>query len=196
MQGKAAAVPGLRHDQHVVKQLTNTTASWLREAPFTYAPVGGTRHLDDLDTPGFRPFSVSRPLRTSFEEAAEILMTWRLHERAGLRVAASHARVEPGAVVLMRLGVGPAALRIPCRVVYVVDEPDRVGFAYGTLPGHPEAGEELFVISRDDTGAATATITAFSRPATLLARAAGPAGRGFQHLMTRRYLRAADGESA
>jgi uncharacterized protein (UPF0548 family) len=31
---------------------------------------------------------------------------------------------------------------VPCRVVYVVDEPRRAGFAYGTLPGHPEIGGE------------------------------------------------------
>ena len=39
--------------------------------------------------------------------------------------------------------------RRPCRVVYVVDEPDRRGFAYGTLPGHPESGEELFLVRYD-----------------------------------------------
>jgi phosphatidylserine/phosphatidylglycerophosphate/cardiolipin synthase-like enzyme len=40
-----------------------------------------------------------------------------------------------------------------CRVVYVIDEPDgpiaRFGFAYGTLPGHAVAGEELFLATWD-----------------------------------------------
>ncbi|HEX9537858.1 MAG TPA: DUF1990 family protein [Streptosporangiaceae bacterium] len=36
----------------------------------------------------------------------------------------------------------------------------------------------------------TFTITAFSRPATLLARAAGPAGRIIQRRITGRYLQA------
>lgn len=167
----------------------------LSAAPFTYAPVGGTRLLEALYVPGFRSFTVTRPLTSSFDEAVERLMTWRVHEGVGLRVAASHRRVAPQAVVLLSLGLGAASLRIPCRVVYVVDEPDRVGFAYGTLPGHPEAGEELFVITRDRTRVAF-TVSAFSRPATLLARAAGPAGRGFQDVMTRRYLAAADHEGA
>lgn len=35
---------------------------------------------------------------------------------------------------MMRLGIGPLALGIPCRVIYVVDRPDTQGFAYGTLP--------------------------------------------------------------
>lgn len=34
----------------------------------------------------------------------------------------------------------------PCRVLYVVDEPDWKGFAYGT----PECGEESFIVSLDE----------------------------------------------
>jgi uncharacterized protein (UPF0548 family) len=29
-----------------------------------------------------------------------------------------------------------------------VDEPGRRGFAYGTLPGRPETGEEAFVVEK------------------------------------------------
>ncbi len=92
----------------------------------------------------------------------------------------------------MRLGVGPACVSIPCRVVAVVDEARRRGFSYGTLPGHPESGEEQFVLEQRDDGRIDFTITAFSRPATLLARLAGPAGRAGQRLMTQRYLDALD----
>ena len=91
----------------------------------------------------------------------------------------------------MRLGIGLPALGIPCRVVYVINEPDRVGFAYGTLPGHPECGEELFLLERDDAGRVTFTVSAFSKPATLLARAGGRLTRWAQDQMTNRYLRAA-----
>ena len=78
-------------------------------------------------------------------------------------------------------------------VVCVVDEPGRRGFAYGTLPGHPERGEEALILQQHRGGAVTFTITAFSRPAGLLARAAGPAGRAIQHHITMRYLRALAG---
>lgn len=78
----------------------------------------------------------------------------------------------------------------PCRVVYVVDEPRGTGFAYGTLSGHPESGEEAFIITRAEEGTVTFTITAFSRAATVLAKAAGPVGRALQRQMTGRYLRA------
>ena len=112
----------------------------LRRAPLTYDCVGGTLtgQIDD----GYQSFTRLCHLpHASFTEAAERLMTWQVHERAGLRVAASAARAAKDEVVLMRLGIGRASLHIPCRVVYVIDEPERAGFAYGTLPGHPETGE-------------------------------------------------------
>lgn len=68
------------------------------------------------------------------------------------------------------MGVGPLALRIPCRVIYVIDEPERSGFAYGTLPGHPESGEELFLLQWHEDGQIAFTITAFSKGGSLPAR--------------------------
>jgi uncharacterized protein (UPF0548 family) len=58
----------------------------------------------------------------------------------------------------------------------VVDEPHRFGFAYGTLPGHPESGEEAFVIDDTDQGVVF-QIVAFSRPAAALARLGTPVSR-------------------
>ncbi len=92
----------------------------------------------------------------------------------------------------MHLGLGRASVRIPCRVAYVIDEPMQRGFAYGTLPGHPEAGEERFLLRQNSDGTVTIEITAFSRPASLLARVCGPLTRWVQQSMTTRYLRALD----
>ena len=97
-----------------------------------------------------------------------------------------------GTVVLMRWGPGALSVRIACRVVDVTDEPRRRGFAYGTLPGHPEAGEERFLVEQAEGGRILFTITAYSRPATTLARLGGPISRAAQSVMTQRYLRALD----
>ena len=94
--------------------------------------------------------------------------------------------VDDTAAVLL-LGFGPLAIRAPVRVVYLLDEPDRQGFAYGTLPGHPETGEEAFVLTRGADGRVTFAISAFSRPVSLLARVAGPAGVLTQRWVTGRY---------
>ena len=34
-------------------------------------------------------------------------------------------------------------------MAYAIDESDRREFAYGTLPGHPEIGKELFAVRLD-----------------------------------------------
>jgi uncharacterized protein (UPF0548 family) len=124
-----------------------------------------------------------------FTETGDAVRHWQVQVRAGLRVSASVPAAAPGAAVVLGLGIGPMRVRAPCRVVYTVDEPRRQGFAYGTLPGHPESGEEAFVIEHHGDDTVSFTITAFSRPATRLARIAGPLGRTAQRRITARYLR-------
>jgi uncharacterized protein (UPF0548 family) len=165
-------------------------AEGLRTAELTYGEVGSTattlpsgyRHLR-------RTVRIGNG-RAGFDTSADALFGWQVQLRAGLRVASSSRRAEPGTVVRLGWGAGPLRLVAPCRVVYAVDEPRRRGFAYGTLPGHPESGEESFVVERHDDESVTFTVTAFSRPATWLAKTAGPAGVAVQHWITRRYLRA------
>ena len=120
-----------------------------------------------------------------FERAAAALMSWQVHQAAGLKVVAD-GDARPGLRVVSRLAPGITA---PCRVVYVIDEPGRRGFAYGTLPGHPESGEESFLVTVGEDGEVLFAIRAFTRPATLLARATGPVGRVAQRLVAGRYVR-------
>jgi uncharacterized protein (UPF0548 family) len=75
-----------------------------------------------------------------------------------------------------------------CRIVWAVDEPDRFGFAYGTLPLHPARGEESFVVDRDAMGTTTLTITAFSSPRHPLVRLGAPVARRQQAQATQGYL--------
>jgi uncharacterized protein (UPF0548 family) len=173
-----------------VKRLQGTQVAKLRSAPYTYGAVGQSA---DGGPSGFDWIERSAQLvRRDFEAAVHDLFTWRLHDRSGLRVWASDTPLRADTVVLMRLGIGPISLRIPCRVVYVVNETDLRGFAYGTLPGHPEAGEERFMLQRHEDGSVHLSISAFSRPASRPAKVGGPLTRRIQHLMTDRYLRALD----
>ncbi|WP_233563126.1 DUF1990 family protein [Micromonospora musae] len=162
----------------------------LAAAELTYAEPGATRHRLP---PGYRPASRDARLgvgRTVFDRAVDGLLSWEMHRGAGLAVTASGPSAVDGAVVLLRWGIRPLGFLAPCRVVYQVDEPDRRGFAYGTLPGHPVRGEELFVVRIGPDGEARLAITAFSRPASLAARLGGPAGRKVQAIVTDRYVRA------
>lgn len=173
-----------------VRALHPEEAERLREAPLTYPEVGCTRTGEVPQ--GFGVLSRSAVVGTGterFERAARAVLGWDMHRRAGLRVRSSHEQVVEGAVAVLRVGLGPFGLNAPVRVVCVIDEPSRRGFVYGTLPGHPETGEEAFVVEHHGDGTVTFTITAFSRPASRLARLGGPATRAAQSLAANRYLR-------
>ena len=128
--------------------LRRTTLEQLADAPFTYAEVGATR--DGVLPAGYdhvvREHVVGSG-RADLDRAAAAVFRWTAQRGAGLRIQASGPASTPGTVVLMTAGLRRLGLDIPCRVVWVVDEPDRRGFAYGTLPGHPESGEESFVVA-------------------------------------------------
>lgn len=156
----------------------------------TYPEVGAT--AGDLP-PGYhhlrRRALIGRG-HEDFEQAGAALMTWDMHRRAGLTVAADTPPVELGGDVRLTWSVGPVRVAIPCRVVRVVDQPDVRGFAYGTLPGHPEQGEESFMVCRDEAGQVTLDIVAFSRPGRWWSRLGAPVAGVVQRRVTSRYLSA------
>ncbi|WP_084541269.1 DUF1990 family protein [Nocardioides alkalitolerans] len=171
-------------------------AAALRAAPWTYAQVGLTlAHLRDGAPLPERHHQLdrSRPLgygAATYGRAVEDLFTWQVQRRAGLDVRADARADEPGAVALLTIGPWPFVVRAPVRVVDVLAEPTRAGFSYGTLPGHPERGEESFVVSIDDAGAVRLTVTAFSRGGPWWARLGAPVASYVQKRTTDRYLAA------
>ncbi|GAA1666161.1 DUF1990 domain-containing protein [Glycomyces endophyticus] len=149
-----------------------------------YPEVGATRG-GDLP-PGYRHLSRETVLDAPLHRPAEILMTWGLHERCGLRPRASAPRAAPGVEVALRFA---GVLAIPCQVVWAEETPDRAGFGYGSLPGHPERGEAAFLLeARGDR--TRFTVRSFSVPGTLASRLAAPAARLVQTRATGRWLTA------
>jgi uncharacterized protein (UPF0548 family) len=164
------------------KRLTDLAALSL-----TYPEVGATAGPPPPNYGHLHASAVIGHGRQRFEEAAASVMRWGMLRGAGVRVEATTEVASVGSEVLV--GLGP--LRAPCRVVYVVDEPDRRGFAYGTLPGHPETGEELFSVRYEPaTESVYAEVTAFSRHGTWWSRLAGPVTSLVQRAISKRYLRA------
>jgi len=153
----------------------------------TYPDIGAT-----ATTPpdGYSVVRMSRRIgsgRPRFEEAAERVMRYGMLRGAGLRVEATTEVARVGADVLGRLGPFVA----PCRVVYVIDEPNRRGFAYGSLPGHAVSGEEMFAVRYNPADDAVySEVAAFSRPAAWWSRLGAPALRVSQQVVSRRYLTA------
>ena len=161
----------------------------LVDLPLTYDEVGAT--AANVKPPaGYRHVRVAARIGTGrdrFEAAARAVVRYGMLRGAGVRVTASTEVAEAGTLVLGKLGPFAA----PCRVVYVVDEPDRRGFAYGTLPGHPVAGEECFSVRYDPASESVyAEVSAFSRPNIWWGKLAAPALAMVQKLVTKRYLAA------
>jgi uncharacterized protein (UPF0548 family) len=158
----------------------------------SYPEIGATRN-DELPD-GYR--HVRRHVRLgtgepAFRAVAEALARFDVQRGAGLRVRASAGTAAVEVRVASGIGIGPFRLWAPCAIVWVVDEPDRYGYGYGTLAGHPETGEEGFVVSLDADGAVWFDIRAFSRLSRRYLKLAGPIPAMLQDRVTNRYVAAA-----
>lgn len=156
----------------------------------TYPEIGAT--LRGERPPGYRHDNYELVLgkgQSVFQRASTGLRKWEGHQALGIGLFPRGRTIESGATVVVTLGTPWLALAAPCRIVGVLDEPERWGFAYGTLPGHPEQGEEAFVVSIGDDDGVRFTITAFSRPGERIPHLAGPVGRAVQRAGTHTYLK-------
>lgn len=87
-----------------------------------------------------------------------------------------------------------AAIFAPCEVLEAEIAATSATFVYGTLPGHPECGEERFhlqhISTGPDSGFLVATVSAFSVADAWYTALGGPVARGVQKLFAGRYARA------
>jgi len=113
-----------------------------------------------------------------FDAAKVALRRWQQFRLGWVDAWSPETPLEVGQVVaIMGRAVGLWWLNA-CRIVYSFDQSEEVakfGFAYGTLPGHVETGEERFLIEWDrTTDRVTYDILAFSKPNHILTRLGYP----------------------
>ncbi|MHA3701828.1 DUF1990 family protein [Jatrophihabitans sp. YIM 134969] len=125
-----------------------------------------------------------------FAELVHRVRHWQVHTRAGLHVAVDRAEIAEGADVVLAYGPGKLAVPAPCRVVWTVDEPRRFGYGLGTLAGHPERGEESFVVSHEPDDRVLLTVASAARPATWWAKAGAPVTEVLRRHLVQLYLHA------
>jgi uncharacterized protein (UPF0548 family) len=168
-------------------------AARVADAPYTYDEVAATARPDEVPE-GYHRVHAARAVGAgdgAFAAAVDGVRRWQLHRRQGYRVAPDDPPIEVDTVVAVDVPLVALHVIATCRIAWVVDEPDRFGFGYGTLPIHPESGEEAFVVGRDPHDAAATVrlvITAFSRPRHPLVRLAEPVARRQQARTTQGYL--------
>jgi uncharacterized protein (UPF0548 family) len=166
---------------------------------FTFDFLPGTV-LGDATPHGYRRLLCRTVIGTdaAFALAADAVLDWAVQRRSGIAALSDSGDDAPrasegleGVVVVPVLG---RPVRAPFRVTRVLQQPDLVGFAYGTLPGHPEVGEEAFLVRRVGTETVF-ELRALSRPAFPYSLAA-PVGAALQRRFTARYLRALEDPSS
>jgi uncharacterized protein (UPF0548 family) len=153
--------------------------------PLTYAAVGASNETPPDGHAVDRTRVTLGRGQGCFAAARDAVCRWE-HFRLGW--VAAQPRVEGisvGNVVAVQVRTMGVWWLNACRIVYVIDQPDgpvgRWGFAYGTLLGHAESGEERFLIEWDrSTDDVFYDILAFSRPRHILARIGKPMVRRFQ----------------
>lgn len=87
----------------------------------------------------------------AFARARDALLRYDVYPPDVLarRVCTPDARMAMGALVVQRIPAPLFALEAGVRVSAFEDGPDRVGFAYATLAGHPERGVARFELARE-----------------------------------------------
>lgn len=159
-----------------------------RNLPFTYSEVGATNGTPPSSyTIDHNRIQLGRGENT-YKRAMDALKTWRQFELGWVTVAPRGVPIETGATVAVKARAFGSWSLNASRVIYVIDEPRRFGFAYGTLPDHVEMGEERFLIEwlRDDS--VWYDILAFSRPRHPLVRLSFPLARMLQKRFVRESL--------
>jgi uncharacterized protein (UPF0548 family) len=157
------------------------------DAPLSYAEVGASLVATP---PGYHHDAGEIVLghdARSFARARQGIREWQAHRGAGVTVHPADAPLEIGTTIALALPFVAVQVLAACRIVAVIDQPSRYGFAYGTVVGHPERGEESFLIEQDD-GTVRFRVAAFSRPADPLARLGAPVARRIQRRVTLAYL--------
>jgi uncharacterized protein (UPF0548 family) len=152
--------------------------------PFTYEAVGATSQTPPS---GFDVDHTRIKLgegESVFHSASVALRRWQQFHLGWVEAWSPETPLQSGEVVAVMGRAAGLWWLNACRIVYVVDEfgPIRkFGFAYGTLPGHVESGEERFLIEWDPgENSVWYDILAFSRPNHFLTRLGYPIVRRLQ----------------
>lgn len=149
-----------------------------KDLPFSYKEVGAT----NSQVPEDYPINHHRVRLGSgaddFARAKFAVQTWTMYRLDWTRLYPLDAPIAVGEVVGCIVNHGFCWSVNPCRIIYVLEESgetEKFGFAFGTLPGHSEEGEERFTVEwRHADDAVWFELLSFARPHDRLAKIGFP----------------------
>ena len=157
-----------------------------RESGFSYSEVGATR----AQLPTGYTVDHNRVRLGSgsdvFHRAVHCLRNWQMFKLGWVELFDSDTPIKVDATVAVLVHHFGFWSLNGCRVVYVLNDDRKYGFAYGTLQDHAEQGEERFSVdwsSADDV--VSYDVLAFSRPRQWQAKFALPISRRLQRKFAR-----------
>lgn len=132
--------------------------------PFSYPHGSATQHAPP---PGWvvdhnRICLGSGP--AAWDAARTAIRSWQMFRLGWVEVHGTEAPLAPGLTVAPLAHAFGVWFLNACRVVYLIDEERRFGFAYGTLADHAERGEERFLVEWREDDSVWYDLLAFSRP--------------------------------
>lgn len=157
-----------------------------KKRSFSYPEIGQTRRDDPV--PGYdNDFNFIELGRGDavWKAAKEAIRHWKMFPGGWACIFPDDTPIREGEAVAMSAQVLGLWWLNSCRIVYIVDNENQFGFAYGTLPGHAECGEELFMVEKTADGSVRYVIKAFSKPRFWMARLGYPLARAHQRKFVR-----------
>ena len=148
---------------------------------FTYPTVGATKNGEppkDYDLDDNKVYLGHG--QKVFTSAVNALNQWQHFPPSWTEVQApEHPPFEAQTVAVLFKVLGLWWLN-SARIVYVLHETNKYGFAYGTLPGHIECGEEVFYVEMHPDESVYYHIKAFSKPNRWFVKLGYPLARHWQ----------------
>jgi uncharacterized protein (UPF0548 family) len=126
---------------------------------------------------------------TCFARARDAIRRWEQFRLGWVDLLPPAAPIRVGvtvAVLVRHLGFWSVNAS---RIVTVVDEPERFGFTYRTLPDHAVDGDERFLVERSADGTVVYDVLARSRPRHVLAWLGYPLARRVQRQFAQDSMR-------
>jgi uncharacterized protein (UPF0548 family) len=121
----------------------------------------------------------------AFHKGVLAMRRWAQFNVGWVRVSDPSAPIEPGVTVAVIIHHYGFYSMNAARIIYTIDEPGLFGFAYGTLQGHAERGEERFLLRKEADGSVWYELFAFSRTGHWMARCGYPLVRRLQKRFAR-----------
>ena len=122
----------------------------------------------------------------AYERAVSALKQWQQFDLGWVSIVPKRVPLEIGATVAVKARAFGTWVLNATKIVYVINEPECFGFAYGTLPDHVECGEERFTVEFHKTDESVwYDILAFSKPQHPLVKLSYPLARKLQKRFAR-----------